>query len=702
LTRVFQLLDNQWNLSSGGDEADALLYRSNLLGSNKAITNFGGGNTSAKLVATDPLGREQVEVLWVKGSGGDLGSMDMSGFATLYLDKLLGLESLYQGPSKEDDIGQLIPHCIFNQNPRAPSIDTNLHAYLPFRHIDHMHPDAIIAIATAENGQALCRQIYAGRIGWLDWQRPGFELAIRLRDLLEANPGMEGVILQHHGLFTWGESSEACHSNTIKTINAGIEAVNGALAANHPVANQSATGSPAARQAELRFKVTAAIRNAVSDGSSDSGSDYVSIRTNRVICFNDSERVLDFVNSNDCERLSALGTSCPDHFLRTKRNPLVVSVDDCLAGEPLRLKLAEYRADYRRYYAACRHSDSPDMRDPSPVIVLIPGLGMIGLGSSRTGARIATEFFENAINVMTGAEAFSRYTSLPAQEAFDIEYWLLEEAKLRRLPPPRPLSGQVALVTGAAGGIGSAVSRKLLEQGASLICCDNNRARLEAIGDDLHASFDPDSISCIEMDVTSEDDVCTTIEKAVTEFGGIDILVANAGIASAAAIEDTTLAVWELNQNVLSRGYFLVSREVYKVMQASGRGNIIFIGSKNALASSSGAAAYSTAKAASLHLARCLALEGAASNIRVNTVNPDAVIEGSAIWSGDWRKQRAEGYGIQVSELEDYYRNRSLLKLSVRPDDIASAVMFFATDESSRSTGNILNVDGGNAITFTR
>ncbi len=687
---MFPLLDDDWGNPAFADESEALLYRSNLLGRNKVITNFGGGNTSAKIPCTDPLTGEETRVLWVKGSGGDLGSMTLSGFATLYLEKLLGLKQIYKGASEEDEMVRLMPHCIFNQNPRAPSIDTNLHAFLPFAHIDHMHPDAIIAIATTKSGEDICHGIFEGKIGWLPWQRPGFELAMQLQVLVEQNPNLEGVILQHHGLFTWGDSSQDCYQNTIKTINKAIIAVGEAAILKPPFSPAPDIPKKMEDRDAIQGRITLLLRSALSGTSS------------KVVYFNGSPTIMDFVNANECTRLCALGTSCPDHFLRTKIRPLLITVDEILNQDRLEKRLDDYRSDYARYYEACKHSDSPEMRDANPVIILIPGIGMLGFAPNRTTARIATEFFENAINVMAGAEAFDEYSSLPEQEAFDIEYWLLEEAKLQRLPTPRPLAGKVALVTGAAGGIGGATTRRLLDEGACVVCCDNNSERLEKLMEDLAMSYSPDNIAALEMDVTNEAQVIQAVTTATRVFGAIDILVANAGIASASAFEETSLDIWNLNHSVLSLGYFLVSREVFKVMQTVGGGSIIFIGSKNALASSSGAAAYSSAKAASLHLARCLALEGAPHHIRVNSVNPDAVLQQSAIWSGEWRQQRAEGYGIEVDDLEAFYRDRSLLNVNVTPVDIAKAVMFFATEASSRSTGNIINVDGGNATAFTR
>ncbi len=697
-TAKIKPLANGWDTAIAAEMSapQQLLYRSNLLGADKRITNFGGGNTSAKVAERDPVTGEEVEVLWVKGSGGDLGSMTLDGFSTLYMDKLRALKAVYRGPAHEDEMVGYLPHCTFNLNPRAASIDTPLHAYVPKKHVDHMHPDAVIAIAAARNSKELTQQIYGGEIGWLPWKRPGYELGLWLEKFCLENPDAKGVVLESHGLFTWADDAKDCYELTLAVIQkaqdwfaektAGKPAFGGA---------RHDSLAPEARRA-VAAKLMPAIRGMVSGNQHMIGH------------FDDQPAVLEFVNSADLEPLAALGTSCPDHFLRTKIRPLVVAfdpatanVDAVLAGLPA--QVAAYREDYAAYYARCKHDNSPAMRDPNAVVYLVPGVGMITFAKDKATARISGEFYVNAINVMRGASVVSTYVGLPEQEAFDIEYWLLEEAKLQRMPAPKSLAGRVALVTGGAGGIGSATAEKYLSEGACVMLADIDDASLAATAGNLTARYGADVVRTVNMNVTDEAAVIRAYQEIAAEFGGIDILVSNAGIASSAPIEETTLALWSKNLDILSTGYFLVSREAFKLMRAQDIGGaIVFVASKNGLAASPNASAYCTAKASEIHLARCLALEGAEAGIRVNVVNPDAVLRGSKIWEGEWLDQRASTYGTDKGGLEEMYRNRSMLKRSVFPEDIAEAAYFFASDLSAKSTGNIINVDAGNKEAFTR
>lgn len=685
----FATPENRWNVQHAFvlDEAGLLLYRSNLLGADLALTNFGGGNTSAKLLANDPLTGQPTTVLWVKGSGGDLGSMKRDGFATLYLDRLLQLEKLYRGPEGDDEMPPLLPHCTFDLNPRAASIDTPLHAYLPFAHIDHIHPDAVIAIAASADGPELARRIYGSRIGWLPWRRPGFQLALDLRSAVAAQPDLEGIVLAGHGLFTWGESAQSCYQNSLATVGQAAEFLNEAQKGRRVFGAALALEKSAEEREIAASNVLPRLRALMSESQA------------KIAHFRDDPVVLEFVGSERAPALAAIGTSCPDHFLRTKIKPLIV--DPNADDETISAALSDYRADYAAYYDRCRQSDSPALRDPNPVVVLLPGVGMATFAKDAATARIAAEFYVNAINVMRGAESASQYQGLDEREAFGIEYWALEEAKLRRMPPPQPLTGRVAYVTGAAGGIGSATSRALLAQGAAVFMVDRDAASLDSVAAALASQFGTDNVRTAVVDVTDETAVIRSFEVARRQFGGVDILVANAGIASAAAIEDTTLELWRRNYGVLVEGYFLVAREAFKVMKRGG-GSMIFIASKNALAASPNTAAYGSAKAAELQLMRVLALEGGPHGIRVNAVNPDAVLKGSRIWDGAWQKERAAAYNIDTSELQAHYRSRSLLKRDVLPEDVATAVLFFATDASAKSTGNVLNVDAGHAGAFTR
>ena len=690
MTARSEPLANLWDAAAAEamSEPERLRYRSNLLGADKRITNFGGGNTSAKVAMADPLTGEEVEVLWVKGSGGDVGTMGLDGFATLYMDRLHLLKSRYRGIEHEDEMVGLLPHCTFNQNPRAASIDTPLHAYLPYRHVDHMHPDAVIAIAAAANSQALTAEIYGDEIGWLPWQRPGYDLGLKLEAVARDNRHLVGVVLGGHGLFTWADEARACYETTLTIIQKAQDWLDGR--ASGPVfGGVRIPAAPApARRAAARALMPR-IRGRI-------GRDEPKIGH-----FDDGPAVTDFVGSEDLEALAALGTSCPDHFLRTKIRPLVLAADIDDAG--LDAALEDYRAEYAAYYQRCRHSDSPAMRDPNPVIYLVPGVGMISFAKDKPTARIASEFYVNAINVMRGASAVDRYVGLDEQEAFDIEYWLLEEAKLKRLPPAKALAGRVAAITGAAGGIGGAVAERLLKDGACVVLTDIAEAALSEAREHWVGRFGADRVHAVAGDVTDEGSIRQIVDGAVDRFGGLDIVVANAGLASSAPVEQTTAAMWDRNMDVLAKGVFLIARDAFAVMKTQGLGgSIVTIASKNAVAASPGAAAYCSAKAAALHLTRCLALEGAPHGIRANTVNPDAVLQGSRIWSGAWRQGRAKAYGIAETELEEHYRQRSLLKRNVLPRDIAEAVYFFASDISSKSTGNALNVDAGHAGAFVR
>ncbi|MBB4183952.1 rhamnulose-1-phosphate aldolase/alcohol dehydrogenase [Sinorhizobium terangae] len=690
-------LANLWDEAkvTGMSEPEKLLYRSNLLGSDKRITNYGGGNTSAKVMEKDPLTGEMVEVLWVKGSGGDVGTIKLDGFATLYMDKLRALKGIYRGVEFEDEIVGYLPHCTFNLNPRAASIDTPLHAYVPKTHVDHMHPDAIIAIAASQNSKELTQQIFGDEIGWLPWKRPGYELGLWLEKFCLENPKARGVVLESHGLFTWGDTAKEAYETTIEIINRAIawfEAENTAPAFGGAV--KPALDS--AERAAIAKRLMPIIRGLISAAEKKVGH------------FDDSQAVLDFVTSKNLEPLAALGTSCPDHFLRTKIRPLVVDFDPAnpdiektVAG--LSEAIVAYRADYAAYYERCKRADSPAMRDPNAVVYLVPGVGMITFAKDKATARISGEFYVNAINVMRGASGVSTYVGLPEQEAFDIEYWLLEEAKLQRMPKPKSLAGRIALVTGGAGGIGKATANRLMQEGACVVLADIDETALEAAQTELAGRYGKDFVRSVNMNVTSEAAVEAGFGDALLAFGGLDILVSNAGLASSAAIEDTTLALWSKNIDILTTGYFLVSREAFRIFrnQKAG-GNVVFVASKNGLAASPGASAYCTAKAAEIHLARCLALEGASAQIRVNVVNPDAVLRGSKIWTGEWKEQRAAAYKMDVDDLEAHYRERSMLKLSVFPEDIAEAIYFLASDMSAKSTGNIVNVDAGNAQSFTR
>jgi rhamnulose-1-phosphate aldolase/alcohol dehydrogenase len=670
------------------DEPGLLLYRSNLLGSDLRITNFGGGNTSAKIGLTDPLTKKTVQVLWVKGSGGDIASMKLDGFATLYLDKLLALKDLYKELSQEDEMVHNLNHCTFNLNPRAASIDTCLHGYVPHAHVDHVHSDAVIAIAASKDSEKLTKEIYGAEMGYLPWQRPGIDLGIKLGEMVTAHPEYVGVVLGSHGLFTWEKTAKGCYETTLRIINKTAIWIE-TNAKKPSFGGEAVKALGADERSTVSLRLMPEIRGRICKEEMKVGH------------FTDSPEVLEFVNSKMLGALAPLGTSCPDHFLRTKIRPVIIPHD--ADGTTLDKLIADYRMDYAAYYERCKHTNSPKMRDTNAVIYLVPQVGMLSFAKDRATARIAAEFYVNAINVMRGASGVSSYVGLPEQEAFNIEYWLLEEAKLQRMPKAKGLAGRVAFVTGGAGGIGSATAARFLGEGACVALADIDQKSLDTTVANFAKLYGKDNVRGFLMDVVHEDQVIKAMDDAVKAFGGMDIVVNNAGITLAANVEDTTLDLWNKNMSIMATGYFLVAREGYRLMkrQALG-GSMVFIASKNAIAASPGASAYCTAKAAEVHLARCMALEGAPLGIRVNVVNPDAVLRGSKIWQGEWRQQRAASNKVSEDELEEHYRKRSLLKRSVFPEDIAEATYFFASDLSNKSTGNFLNVDAGNAVSFSR
>ena len=685
-----QLLKSLWDDAKAKtlDEPGLLLYRSNLLGADLRITNFGGGNTSAKVMHKDPLTSADVKVLWVKGSGGDIGSMKLDGFATLYMDKLESLRSLYKTIDQEDAMVHALNHCTFNLNPRAPSIDTWLHGFVPFAHVDHVHSDAVIAIAAAENSAALTKKIFGDEMGYLPWQRPGIDLGIKLGNMAVENPKLVGVVLGSHGLFTWGHTAKSCYDTTLRIINRAATWLDDNCK-NPAFGGEKVKPLSESERRAVVLRLMPDIRGRISQ------------EAHKVGYFTDVPGVLEFVNSVHLEALAPLGTSCPDHFLRTKIRPLLVPHD--AEGASLDQLLQDYREGYAAYYERCKHENSPAMRDANAIIYLVPQVGLLSFAKDSATARIAAEFYINAINVMRGASGVSKYQGLDEQEAFNIEYWLLEEAKLARMPMPKPLQGRVALVTGAASGIGLAIAEKLAAQGACIAIADINALGMAEVAGDFAKRFGKDNVLTVNLDVTSEASVIAGFENTIARFGGLDIVVNNAGIAIPAAVEDTSLDVWNKQMAILGTGYFLVGREGFKILKRQNcAGSMIYIASKNGMVASPGTSAYGAMKAAEIHLARVLAAEGAAYGIRVNTVNPDAVLRGSKIMSEGFRQSRAASLKIKPEELEDHYRKRSLLQRSVYPEDIAEAVYWFASDASNKSTGNIINVDAGHLASFTR
>jgi rhamnulose-1-phosphate aldolase/alcohol dehydrogenase len=696
--KTFKYVDYLWDeakaASMGNDEVALFLYRSNILGADLRITNYGGGNTSCKTIEKDPLTNEEVEVMWVKGSGGDIGTLTRKGIAGLYTERLRNLKNVYEGLADEDRMVGLFNHCIYDLDSKAPSIDTPLHGLLPFKHIDHLHPDALIAVAAAKDSEAVTKEIWGDTMGWVPWQKPGFDLGLQLEKCLNDNPGIRGIVLGSHGLFTWGDTSYECYINSLEVIEMASEYIARKIEEKGQVfGGQKVESLPPDERKNKAAQLMPLLRGLVSS-------------ENRMVGhFTDSDVVLEYINSNDLERLAPLGTSCPDHFLRTKIQPLILTLDkneDLTDSKAILEKLnplfEQYRQEYKEYYETCKHPNSPAMRDPNPVIIIYPGVGMFSFSKDKQTTRVASEFYVNAINVMRGAEAISEYTSLPRQEAFDIEYWLLEEAKLQRMPKEKPLSRKIAIVTGAGGGIGQAIADKMVAEGAVVVYTDLNTEAVES----ATSKYSKDQAVAIPCDVTSEEAIANAFKETVLAFGGLDIIVHSAGLAISKSLEDTTTKDWDLLENVLVKGQFLMSKFGVEIMKKQGLGgDIVNIASKNGLVAGPNNVAYGTAKAAQQHMTRLLAAELAADKIRVNVVNPDGVIVGSKIWEGSWAEGRAKANGISVEELPAFYAKRNLLNEIILPEDIANGV-FACVAILDKSTGNIINVDGGMANAFPR
>ena len=702
-TRTFQHVNYLWDdakaASMTGDEVALLLYRSNILGADLRITNYGGGNTSCRTIEKDPLTGKDTEVMWIKGSGGDIGSLTRSGLAALYVERLRSLTGVYKGLAKEDEMVALFNHCIFDLDSKAPSIDTPLHGFLPFKHIDHLHPDAAIAIAASKDGEQITKDLFEGSIGWVNWQRPGFDLGLQIKECLEKNPGIRGIMLGSHGLFTWGDTAYDCYINSLEVIEKCAAYIEENVAKNGSVFGGQKIQS---LEKEHRLSQAAALAPILRG--------YCSSKNKMIGHFTDVPKVLEFINSNDLDRLAPMGTSCPDHFLRTKISPLVLGLspaqdlsDVAAIKAAIAPQFDAYREMYTAYYDACKHPNSPALRDPNPVVILYPGVGMFTFAKDKSTARVAAEFYINAINVMRGAEAISSYTALPHQEAFNIEYWLLEEAKLSRMPKPKALSGRVAFVSGSAGGIGKAISKKFAEEGACVVISDIDDDRMNNTLAEFKSMFGKDAASAALMNVTDRESIEKALDSIALAFGGVDIIVNSAGLSISKPIEEHTEKDWDILYDVLVKGQFLVTQAAVNVMRKQEMGgDIINIVSKNALVSGPNNAGYGSAKAAQLHLSRLNAAELGKDKIRVNTVNPDAVIADSKIWAGDWAQGRAKAYGVSVEELPAYYAKRTLLNEIILPVDIANACFAVTGGLLNKSTGNVINVDGGVAMAFVR
>jgi rhamnulose-1-phosphate aldolase/alcohol dehydrogenase len=678
---------------AGAAPVDALLARSHELGSDPRVTNYGGGNTSCKVTETDPVTRDPAEVLYVKGSGGDLGTLRPDGLATLRLDRVRALSGVYRGVEHEDEMVAAFDHCRWGTGGAAPSIDTAMHALVDAPHVDHLHPDAVIALAAAADGEALTKDCFGRDVAWVPWRRPGFELGLQIAALAADNPGLRGVVLGGHGLTTWGTSSEECRDRSLDAIRRAERfiAERGRPDPLGPVRPGFEPLPPAERR-RLAAELAPHIRGRCS--------------TDRraVARLTDSDPVLDFLAREAVTRLAPLGTSCPDHFIRTKVRPLLLDLPPTAPTGELVARLRElhaaYRDDYAAYYRRHATADSPPMRGADPAIVLVPGVGMFSFGADARAARIAGEFYINAINVMRGAEAVSSYAPIPESEKFRIEYWALEEAKLRRLPAPKPLAGRVALVTGGASGIGRAIATRLAAEGAAVVIADRDVAGAEAVAAELGG---PDAAVAVGVDVSDEAAVADAVGEACATYGGVDLVVNNAGLSISKPLAETTTADWDLQHGVMARGSFLVSRETARVAGAQGMGgDIVYVVSKNAVVAGKDNVAYGAAKADQAHQVRLLAAELGPLGVRVNGVNPDGVVRGSGIFAGGWGDERAKVYGVPPEDLGKFYAGRTLLGQEVLPEHVAAAVFVLCGDDLSLTTGTIVPVDGGVPMAFQR
>jgi rhamnulose-1-phosphate aldolase/alcohol dehydrogenase len=674
-------------------EVEALLGRSHALGADPTVTNFGGGNTSTKATGIDPVTGDPLELLFVKGSGGHIGTLTRPGLAVLDLGRVRALRDRYRGPEHEDEMVPLFEHCTFGAGGAAPSIDTAMHAFVEARHVDHLHPDAVIAMAAARDGEAHVKECFGREVAWVPWRRPGFELGLQIAALQRDNPGLRGVVLGGHGLTTWGDTSASCESTSLEVIrraerfiaeSGGADPFGPVRPGFEPLAE--------AERGEVAAHLAPVLRGLCSSDRRTVGR------------YDDRPLVLDFLAREAASRLAPLGTSCPDHFLRTKIRPLLLDVPLAEGLDAVMDRLRElqvrYRADYEAYYRRFAEAGSPPMRGADPVIVLVPGVGMFSFGPDAAAARVAGEFYVNAINVMRGAEALSGYAPIDEAEKFRIEYWELEEAKLRRLPPPKPLAGRVALVTGGASGIGRATAIRLADEGAAVVVADLDRSRAQEVVDEVGG---PDHAMAVEVDVTDEVAVEAALAASSVGFGGVDLVVNNAGLSVSKPLLETSVADWDRQHDVMARGSFLVSREAARVIARHGLpADIVYIVSKNAVVAGRDNIAYGAAKADQAHQVRLLATELGPLGVRVNGVNPDGVVRGSGIFAAGWGEERAKVYGVAPEELGRFYAGRTLLGEEILPAHVAAAVFALCRGDLPVTTGMIVPVDGGVPMGFLR
>ncbi|MFC5467561.1 bifunctional aldolase/short-chain dehydrogenase [Cohnella suwonensis] len=689
------MVQSLWDSSKAAGQQsglDQLVYRSNIIGADRRVCNFGGGNTSSKTVVQDFRGRD-TEVMFVKGSGSDLASMKAGNFTGLRLDDI---RPLYERDEMSDeDMVAYLANCMIDaKHPRA-SIETLLHAFLPYPHVDHTHPDSIISLCCADNGKQLAEQIFGNRFVWVPYIRPGFKLSKMIAEGVRNNPNAELVLMEKHGLVTWGDTSEACYAQTIKIISEAEAFIEARIDEAKTFGGAKYATLDAETRRSVASQVMPTIRGAVSDAKK------------MILSFDDADDVLQFVAGRDSAKLSQVGAACPDHLVHTKVVPLFIDWEPNAEDiEGLKAKLKEGVAAYKAMYAAYfeRNRNIGDvMFEAAPRVILIPGVGMINTGKSWTMSQVSGALYHRAIAVMRGATALGDFVSLSENESYNVEYWPLELYKLSLAPAEAEFSRKVAFITGGAGGIGSETARRLVEEGAHVVLADLNLEGAEKVASDINAKYGENRAIAVKMDVTNEEMVQAAYAATALAYGGVDIIVNNAGLATSSPFTETSLKEWNLNMNVLGTGYFLVAREAFKLMQQQAiGGNMVFIGSKNSVYAGRNATAYSSAKALEAHLARCIAAEGGEFGIRVNTILPDAILQGSAIWNGSWRNERAAAYGIEPDQLEEYYRKRTTLLVNIYPRDIAEGIAFFASSKSDKTTGCMLTIDGGVPAAFTR
>ncbi|WP_413286507.1 bifunctional aldolase/short-chain dehydrogenase [Bacillus mojavensis] len=676
-------------LSKGVEE---LVYRSNLIGADRTVCNWGGGNTSMKTTEKDFRGRE-TEVMWVKGSGSDLATMKAHNFTGLRLDDVRPL--IERDQMSDEEMVDYLSHCMIDSKHPRPSIETLLHAFLPYNHVDHTHPDAIISICCADNGKQIAEDIYGSRFVWVPYVRPGFTLSKMIADGVANNPNAELVLMEKHGLVTWGDTSEKCYEKTISIIQEAEQYIHERINQKQRFGGRRYESLPADKRKQILAGIMPVIRGAVSD------------EKQMILSYDDHEEILEFVNSVQAPELSQIGAACPDHLVHTKRVPLYIewnpeTQDAQELEDMLKSGIERFKAEYQAYFAR-NQQEGDQIFESAPRVILIPGIGMVNTGKSLAMSKVSGALYQRAIAVMKGSTSLGQFVTLNENESYHVEYWPLELYKLTLAPPEAEFSRKVALVTGGAGGIGSAACRRFAAEGGHVIAADLNIEGAQKIAEEINETYGEGRAMAVKMDVTNEEEVQSAFEQAALTYGGIDIVVNNAGLATSSPFDETSLKEWNLNINVLGTGYFLVAREAFKQMkQQNIGGSMVFVGSKNAVYAGKNASAYSSVKALETHLARCIAAEGGEYGIRVNSVLPDAVLQGSAIWGSSWREERAAAYGIEQDQLEEHYRKRTTLLVNIYPQDIAESIAFLASSKAEKTTGCMVTVDGGVPAAFTR